>query len=423
MNSRNFPRRVTRKPTGARLLFASLLVQTALPGTAMAQENVGNGTQFYTTADPVQVGQPVELIATAPAGLTPENSFDFYGDTEDFFSVEPLCVHVSGSTIGSQWIAHCTVTLPNAGTRYFYADVGTPVGNMSNSAGTYVVQHVIPETPFDANQFALTGAWYNTAASSQGLILTIKPDFSGVGSGYLFAGWPTYDANGNPRWYILQGGQVDEHGGSYALGIYGSTGGGFNAATMSTTVAVGTASLRFYDCNHAALSYAFLDGRSGTSAYIRLTNATACSTEQPATQADALPEDYADVMRSGAWYDREFSSQGLQLDIVPSQHLFFASWLTYAPASNGLTGVEGQRWFTLQRNDYTPGATRLTNVPILTTIGIFNGLSEGRMEQVGRADITFTSCRTMTIDYQFTAGEFKSLGGTMYEEALLNGCP
>ena len=109
----------------------------------------------------------------------------------------------------------------------------------------------------------------------------------------------------------------------------------------------------------------------------------------------------------------------------PSQTAFFATWYTYAQVSAGLTGLAGQRWFTLQTNDYTPGDLSLANVPIYaSTGGVFNTPSAVTTTQVGTADVTFTSCTAVTLDYTFTSGEFEGQTGSIDEQNPMpsSGC-
>jgi hypothetical protein len=68
----------------------------------------------------------------------------------------------------------------------------------------------------------------------------------------------------------------------------------------------------------------------------------------------------------------------------------------------------------------------LKDVPIIATSGgIFDQPSNVSVEQVGTAQIDFTSCTTMTLSYAFTQGEFAGLSGTIDEKTIvpLAGCP
>src|SRR5580765_1460324 len=140
-----------------------------------------------------------------------------------------------------------------------------------------------------------------------------------------------------------------------------------------------------------------------------------------------MPFGYQDVRYSGAWYDPQTSGQGLVVDIVPSQQMLFAAWYTYAPQSEGQTDRASQRWFTLQAG-YTPGSKTAKQVPVYAVIGgSFNKTTRTAGLQVGTADITFTACNAMTINYQFTQGEFAGLSGSISEQKVVpntgGACP
>jgi hypothetical protein len=288
-----------------------------------------------------------------------------------------------------------------------------------------IVQTVVAATGFDADQFALTGSWFNAATSGQGLTVEVYPDFVGGNNGLLAGGWFTYDASGHPRWLFLQGDMSSTHGSTYELGVYASSGGYFDAPPATTAVNYGSATLTFYDCTHATLVYTFLDGRSGTIPYTRLTSPSACTTAVPAVAPQPPPAHYDDVLHSGNWFDPSTGGQGLVIDVVPAQNAFVVTWYTYAPQSAGLSGEAAQRWFSIQ-SSYTPGNLDLTGLPIYApTGGIFNDPTPISYSQVGTADMNFTSCNTMTLQYTFTSGEFAGHSGTIDEHTIspVVGCP
>ena len=329
-----------------------------------------------------------------------------------------LCTNVPAPLVGSQWVGHCVTSFDTIGTHVLVASSGTAPDIVITT--DELDEEVTAPVAFDANQFALTGSWYNPATSGQGLELQVYPDWNGAGDGLLFGGWFTYDTQGNQQWVTLQGNLAASHGASYDLGIYLNTGGTFDAPPITTAVADGTATLTFYDCTDAALTYSFTDGRSGTIPYVRLSNTTGCSSADPAVTPMPLPANYNDVLHSGAWYNPATSGQGMNVDIIPSQTTFFATWYTYAPlaVSGAETGLAGQRWFSLQSNAYTPGDLTLADVPIYSnTGGIFNQPSAVTSTQVGTANIAFISCTAMTLDYTFTAGEFSGLSGSIDEQS------
>lgn len=370
-----------------------------------------------TTDNTAQVGQPVDLTLTYSNG-TDDDKATFFEGPRSFQGTKfspGLCsevpVHKSRS---GQYIAHCVTSWATPGPHV------VTVATYSSATADPIIQHAVEAKPFDADQFALTGPWYNPATSGQGLQFSVYPDLQGAGISTLVGGWFTFDDAGQQRWLALQGDLSSRHGGSYDLKIARNSGGNFNAGPVTTPAAIiGSAELTFYDCGHAAMTYQFDDGRSGTIPYVRLDPSTACSSTVPATAPSSLPAHYTDVLHSVAWYDPATSGQGLYLDLVPASTSLFGAWFTYAPQGTAGTGVARQRWFTLQDNNYTPGDLDLHDVKIIaTTGGKFDEPTPVDVEQVGSADMNFTSCTTMTLKYSFDKGEFKGLSGTINEQVI-----
>ncbi len=119
------------------------------------------------------------------------------------------------------------------------------------------------ESPLEYGVTALDeGAWFDPAASGQGVFLDILDD-----SGNLFAAWFTFsdqdDVTSEQRWYTLQ--QVDD-----ALTIFATTGGRLAQPSPVDTQSVGTAELEFIHCNSVMLHYAFDEGSTATASLQRL---------------------------------------------------------------------------------------------------------------------------------------------------------
>lgn len=370
-------------------------------------------TETASTMTP-QIGQAVDLVARL-VGANPTDVVTFYD------GVAALCSNVPLTPSGDRFVAHCVTTFSQAGAHSLWAE---DVNAVWADAPIPIIVNVVGAQAFDANQLALTGSWYNAATSGQGLTIQIYPDFVSSGVALLGGGWFTYDNAGNQRWLYLQGSMTSAHGATLDLGVYASSGGNFDAPPVTTAVNYGTATLTFYDCSNAALSFTFLDGRSGTIPYTRLTSSTGCTTAVPATVPQSLPPNYSDVLHSGNWYSPATSGQGLVIDIVPAQNAFVATWYTYAPQAKGLAGEAAQRWFSIQ-SPYTPGNLNLTGLPIFATQGgIFNNSTPINFSPVGTADLIFTSCGAMSLHYAFTQGEFAGLSGTIAEQRLgpVAGC-
>ncbi len=126
-----------------------------------------------------------------------------------------------------------------------------------------------------ATNYLLSGAWYDTATSGQGLVIDINPVRT-----TLFAGWYTFSLTGQmsdgaagQRWYTLQSNSFPA--GSTAqtgIGIYAAQGGTYNTAGGVTTPQVGTADVKFNGCDSLTLSYTFTSGdNQGKSGTLNLT--------------------------------------------------------------------------------------------------------------------------------------------------------
>lgn len=292
------------------------------------------------------------------------------------------------------------------------------IPNALGQSSSPLTPSLVISPPFDGDQFALTGTWYNADTSGQGLLLEIYPTRGGSGTSGLFGGWFTFDDLGNAQWMTLQGQLASPHTAIYALTIYRSSGGNFNAAPKPDAIVEGNASLTFHDCTHATLVYQFNDGRGGTIEQTRLSGVQGCTTDVPAGPIASFLYGYDDVLHSGAWYDPQTSGQGLLIDVIPTQSTLFAAWYTYAPQTEGQTGNASRRWFTLQAS-YTPGNLNLKQVPIYAvTGGRFDASMRTTSLQVGTADISFSSCSAMTLQYQFTQGEFAGLSGSINEQKI-----
>ncbi len=247
-------------------------------------------------------------------------------------------------------------------------------------------------------QRGLSGSWANPATPGQGVLLDVQPGY-GNGAGLLFGGWFAHDVDGagGRRWYTLQG-ALPPTGASIELPIYATTGGAFDAATPTSTVAVGNANLRFDDCTHGALSYRFFDGsaRSGTIPLTRLLANVSCG-EHGDSGAGTRNDLY-----SGTWADPSNSGQGLVLDLNGPQRLLFGAWYTFAPDA-GAGDAGAQRWYTLQST--LPDGDTIEGIGLHeTTDGTFDGPTPVTTTTVGTARLQFASCTSATLDYAFTAG-------------------
>jgi hypothetical protein len=364
--------------------------------------------------NPSLSNQATTLTATV-TGSAPTGNVTFSdGDTM-------LCSLVPLQKIGSVTQASCVVALPS--TEDLTAKYSGDANNTPSTSAT-LTQTVSAAASFNPDQFGLTGAWYNPATSGQGVLLEVYPDLVSPGVGQLFGGFFTYSAEGLGErvWYSLQG-DVQSTSASAQIGLYAPVGAGnFNAGPVIASTKIGTATVSFGDCSHLTIAYSFSDGsgRSGVIPMTRLTVNGGCSssgTSQPVSDDRAL--------LSGAWYNPATSGQGMMFDISPSQNVLSAAWYTYASGA-GSDNPLHQTWYTLQTSAFTPGLISIGNVPIYTASGgAFNAPTPVTRTPVGSANIAFSNdCRSVSVDYVFSAGDNAGQSGTVTMNALaINGLP
>ena len=286
--------------------------------------------------------------------------------------------------------------------------LGAAAGTLEG--GNNVIQITYAPATISLNQHGLTGSWYKSATSGQGVEVEVFANASGPGS--TFVSWFTYDTviggAERQRWYTAQG-QVVTGQPSASLTIYQNTGGNFNAPPVTNAQAVGTATLSFDSCSSGQLAYTFTDGtnRTGTIPLTRLTRNVTCATSSP------YPTN-ADFALSGNWYGGAATSgQGFTAEVNPLSGAFFAAWYTYMPNSSA-PGAAGQRWYTAQ-GALTPG---LRSIPVTiyeTTGGMFDTPTPPGQKTVavGTGTMTFQSCSAAKFDYSFTGGTSNGLVGTI----------
>lgn len=287
-----------------------------------------------------------------------------------------------------------------------------PIGewNLQAVFAGQTFRHAFTVAPaIDPNQHGLGGSWADAATPGQVLLLDVQADYYGAGTGLLFGGWFTYDADptGDRRWYTIQA-QVQAGSAATATPIYQTTGGRFDTALATTTNAVGEATLRFDDCTHGTLRYLFTDGsaRSGTIPLTRLLANVSCT--PLGDDGSAIATD----LLSGTWADPANSGQGLVLDVNSQQHLLFGAWYTYSPTSGTTTGPSGQRWYTLQAS--LPDGVIIDNIGLYeTTGGVFDGSEATTTSAVGSARLEFDGCNAATLDYAFNAGADGQRSGSL----------
>jgi hypothetical protein len=253
------------------------------------------------------------------------------------------------------------------------------------------------------DQQGLSGSWYEPASNGQGIELEIYPDLIANGIGLVDGAWFTFDvapAGGadHQRWYTFNGNGAAGQSGANVT-IFQNIGGNFNAPPVTNAVAVGSGTLAFSDCGNGTFSYAFTDGsnRSGSLALTRIAPNVTCV-------VGAAPTPNADFGLSGNWYDAATSGQGFVFEVNPLAPVVFFAWYTYAPSGQA-AGAAGQRWFTGQ-GTFSAGTHTAPLTLYETTGGVFDTPTPATQATtaVGTATITFASCTSAQLVFNFTSG-------------------
>jgi len=138
----------------------------------------------------------------------------------------------------------------------------------------------------------LTGTWYEPATNGQGVSIEVFPDLVGAGteeSGSVGSPMTRPLSAAGAAALVHDGSTVAKGAASVVLPIYQNVGGNFNAPPSTNSTQVGTATLRFADCEHGTLDYTFTDGsnRSDRIDLTRLTkNVTCVASGAPPVDAD-----------------------------------------------------------------------------------------------------------------------------------------
>jgi len=285
--------------------------------------------------------------------------------------------------------------------------------NFAGATATLTATAPPPAGSPDLNQHGLTGSWFESATSGQGIEIEVFPNLTGPGVSLVQGAWFTFDsapAGGvdRERWYTFNG-PGQSGGANVPVKIFQNVGGNFNATPVTQATQVGTGTLTFADCSNATLSYAFTDGtgRTGSIALTRLTPNVTCT-------VGTAPATNADFALSGNWFDVSTAGQGFVFDVNPVSPAVFLTWYTYAPAGQML-GAAGQRWFVGLLKPYTVGSHSVTLPLFETTGGVFDQatLPAPASVQVGTATVTFASCTSAQVSFNFTSGSSAGRSGAI----------
>ena len=211
------------------------------------------------------------------------------------------------------------VSTPNVAGATFFVGYGPSASGMLTS-GNYQNAITIPGTtqcsaslanaPAPTTPGALTGLWWNAAESGWGIHFTQR------GSN-VFAAWYTYDAAGNPKWYVSTCSGFTGSSGTCngdLLQVVGPSffGASFNPALVNSS-SVGSLQVTFTNGSAASMTYT-VSGQTRTVSLTRQPLAT--GTTPPAV-------DYTDI-----WYDGPAES-GWGMAMAQQFGVNFLAWYVY----------------------------------------------------------------------------------------------
>jgi len=214
------------------------------------------------------------------------------------------------------------VATPNVAGAAVYVGYGPSAASMLSSGvyqnavsvpGTVQCTASLASAPAPALPGALSGLWWNASESGWGIHFTQR-------GANLFAAWYTYDAQGNPKWYVApncafsSGNAVSGNCNSALYEVAGAAffGHDFNPALYHASQA-GTLQLSFQNTNAASMSYS-VGSQSRTVSIVRQIFPVA-ATSPPAV-------DYTDL-----WWNPNESGWGMAI-----AHQFgniFLAWYVY----------------------------------------------------------------------------------------------
>jgi hypothetical protein len=406
---------------------AAVYIVESVPGASVLAPAVR--VVRLRTADGETVWRSAAVFLTPDDIANKPPTLDVSGDVVALVHATRHRIHAvrfdtrDGATIGErvEWCAaYCGRQRAIAVDARGVVRVALPLVDVAATAVTAAVV-ALPDTSTQPavrlDQAGLGGAWWAPYANGEGFVVDWLP-----ATRTWFMPWFTFarfdDGYRNLRWFTVAG--TIAAGATQAdLPILATTGGTFDAGGGTTARRVGTATLRFTDCNNGTLRYAFdagTNGRAtGTVTLSRLSAATSdCVLADGTVQSHATPPAGGfDARMSGSWYEESTSGQGLQFTVQPGG-VFFAPWFTFDPPG-ALNNPSRQHWYTLQGSLADAAQGRVTVSIVESTGGAFDAIPASDMAIVGTATLTLLACDRATLDYAFgaTAGDLAGRSGTL----------
>jgi len=223
----------------------------------------------------------------------------------------------------------------------------------------------------------LSGLWWNPNESGWGIDFTQRRDI-------VFAAWYTYDASGNPKWYVAPHCQLPAAGASgtcteTVYEVNGPTffGTPFNVGAKQVTTA-GSVQLTFTDANSGSMTYT-VASVARTVSIGRLMFPTATT---------APPIDYTDL-----WWNPNESGWGLE--ITQQFGVMFLAWYVYDSAGKPMWYVASNCNVTSTLDGCTGTLYRTTGPAFATTFDH----SRVQVFTAGTVSLVFSDPNNGTLSY------------------------
>jgi len=221
----------------------------------------------------------------------------------------------------------------------------------------------------------LSGLWWNPNESGWGIDFTQRRNI-------IFAAWYTYDASGNPKWYVASSCTMANanvtsgtcNGTLFEVNGPNFFGGAFESSKVNVTTA-GTLAVNFQDANNASLTYTL-----GTQ------TRTVPITRQPISGGSIPGVDYTDL-----WYNAAESGWGLA--IAQQGSVMFLAWYVYDSSGKPM-------WFVA--SNCAVSGTSCTGALFRTTGPAFGPTFDStavHVTQVGTVSVNFSDPNNGVLSY------------------------
>ena len=275
----------------------------------------GGTSAKHTPASPPGVARPEDAIVCVLAQVNSSGQFVAV-------SASTMQAYFSG-LLGAQSQAVeilNNVSTPNVAGATLYVGYGSSAAAMLTS-GVYQAAISVPgpvqctaslaSAPAPESPGALTGLWWNASESGWGIHFTQRgPN--------LFAAWYTYDASGNPKWYVapdcvgMTGANGTCTGSLYQVNGPTFFGANFTPITSNQTSVAGSFRASFTDANNGSITYAL-----GT-----LTRTVSIVRQPIGVGTVAAAVDYTDL-----WWNPNESGWGMAMAQMNAN--IFLAWFVY----------------------------------------------------------------------------------------------